>query len=198
MLWYLRVGGQWRNLPEGYPLYASVFYYFKRWKLNGTLEKLNANLNRQERQRQGKEETPSLLSIDTQSIKAAPFVQEKRGIDGNKHINGRQRHVLTDTLGLVWAVVVHAAHQADGPTVERVVAPLQGYLCRMKKILADAAYKHAFVGWVYANLLGVELEISSRPPTEEGFVPIRCRWVTERTFGTFNRPATFRLAEKVL
>ncbi len=150
ILWYLRVGGQWRNLPEGYPPYASVYYYFKRWKLNGTLENLNAYLNRQERKRQGKEETPSLLSIDTQSVKAAPFIQEERGVDGNKRINGRKRHVLTDTLGLVWGVVVHAANQADGTTAERVVTPLQGYLYRMKKILADAAYKHTFMDWAAA------------------------------------------------
>ncbi|MEK6481717.1 transposase [Catalinimonas sp. 4WD22] len=71
-------------------------------------------------------------------------------------MNGRKRHVLTDTLGLVWGGVVHAANQADGTTAERVVAPLQGYLHRMKRILADAAYKHTFMDWVYANLLGVE------------------------------------------
>jgi len=186
ILWYLRVGGQWRNLPEDYPPYASVYYYFKRWKLNGTLEKLNTSLNRRERERVGKEETPSMLSVDSQSVKAAPFVHEDRGIDGNKRINGRKRHVITDTLGLVWGVVVHAAHLADGSTAERVVAPMQGYLSRMKKILADAAYKHTFMDWVEANLLGVELEISSRPPTQKGFVPVKWRWVTERTFGTFN------------
>lgn len=186
ILWYLRVGGQWRNLPPDHPPYASVYYYFRGWKADGTLEKLNAHLNRRERKRIGKEETPSMLSIDTQSVKAAPFINEERGIDGNKRINGRKRHVMTDTLGLVWGVVVHAAHLADGSVAERVVAPLQGYLHRMKKVLADAAYKHTFMDWVEANLLGVELEISSRPPTEKGFVPIRWRWVTERTFGTFN------------
>ena len=186
ILWYLRVGGQWRNLPEGYPPYTIVYYYFKRWKLDGTLAGLNAQLNRRERKRKGKEASPSMLSIDTQSVKAAPFVQQERGIDGNKRINGRKRHIVTDTLGLVWGVVVHAANHADGSTAERVIAPLQGYLHRMKKILADAAYKNTFMDWVCANLRGVELEISSRPPTEKGFVPIRWRWVTERTFGTFN------------
>lgn len=152
ILWYLRVGGQWRNLPPDHPPYASVYYYFRRWKTDGTLEKLNAHLNRKERKRIGKEETPSMLSIDTQSVKAAPFINEERGVDGNKRINagppgGRKRHVVTDTLGLVWGVVVHAAHLADGSVAERVVAPLQGYLHRMKKVLADAAYKHTFMDW---------------------------------------------------
>lgn len=202
ILWYLRLSGQWRNLPEGYPPYASV-YYFKRWKLNRTLEKLNTALNQREQKRVGKEATPSMLIIagrprDTQSVKAAPFVQQDRGIDGNKRINGRKRYVITDTLRLVWGVVVHAAHQADGSVAEHVVAPLRGYLHRMKKILADAAYKHIFMGWVSDNLLGVEVEISSRPPTQKDFVPVKWRWVTERTFGSFNRPMTrfFRRLDK--
>lgn len=186
IFWYLRLGGQWRNLPSDHPPYAIVYYYFRRWNTDGTLVRLNEALNRRERKRVGKAQSPSILSIDTQSVKAAPFVQQERGIDGNKRINGRKRHVITDTLGLVWGVVVHAAHLADGTTAVRVVAPLQGYLHRMKKILADAAYKKTFMDWVGDNLLGVELEISSRPPTQKGFVPIRWRWVTERTFGTFN------------
>ena len=67
-----------------------------------------------------------------------------------------------------------------------VVEPLQGYLHRMKKILADAAYKQGFTDWVDTNLLGVEVEISSPPPSSEGFVPVKWRWVSERSFGTFN------------
>jgi putative transposase len=69
---------------------------------------------------------------------------------------------------------------------QRVVAPLVGYMHRMEKILADAAYEKEFMKWVEDNLLGVELEISSKPPSAEGFVPVKWRWVGERTFGTFN------------
>jgi putative transposase len=134
----------------------------------------------------GKEETPSLLCIDSQLIKIAPFINQDTGVDGHKKINGRKRPILTDTLGLIWSVVVHAANQTDGTMAERVVEPLLGYLHRMKKILADAAYKQRFTDWVYSNLLGVDLEISSAPPTEEGFIPVKWRWVTQRSFGTFN------------
>ena len=45
---------------------------------------------------------PSLICIDLQPVKAAPFVGEETEVDGNKKINGRKRHVITDTLGLVW------------------------------------------------------------------------------------------------
>ncbi len=186
ILWILRIGGQWRNLPGCFPPWKSVYYYFRRWKDDGTLDSLNVALNRKERKRQGKEETPSMLSIDSQSVKAGPFVSRDKGIDGNKRVNGRKRHVITDTLGLVWAVVAHAANLPDGSVADQVVEPLAGYLHRLKKILADAAYKTTFMDWVTENLLGVELEISSRPPSTKGFVPVKWRWVTEQTFGRFN------------
>jgi len=186
ILWYLRVGGQWRNLPENYPPWKSVYYYFRKWEEDGTLQRLNEGLNRKERKRRGKAETPSLLNIDTQSVKAAPFVSKDKGIDGNKKVNGRKRHIITDTLGLIWGVVVHAANEADGGKAEEVVKPLIGYLDRMEKILADAAYKNCFMDWVKDNLLGVGLEISSKPPSTKGFVPVKWRWVVEQTFGRFN------------
>lgn len=56
----------------------------------------------------------------------------------------------------------------------------------MKKILADDAYRNIFMDWVSNNVIGAEVEISSRPPSEKGFVPVKWRWVTERTFGIFN------------
>jgi putative transposase len=187
IFWCLRVGNQWRNLPaDGFPKWELVYYYFRSWKSNGTLERLNWQLNLKERKRQGKEESPSLLGIDSQSVKVAPFVGQETGVDGNKKINGRKRHVITDTLGLVWGVVVHSANKADGSMAERVVAPLRGYLHRMETILADAAYEKVFMNWVNENLLGVELEISSKPPATEGFVPVKWRWVTERAFGMFS------------
>ena len=187
IFWCLRLGTQWRNLPEEFfPKWQLVYYYFRKWQADGTLEKLNFSLNRLERKRQGKQASPSLMCIDSQSVKVSPFVGEETGVDGNKKVNGRKRHVVTDTLGLVWGVVVHAANRADGAVAERVVAPLRGYLHRMEKILADAAYEKVFMGWVEENLLGVEVEVSSKPPGSEGFVPVKWRWVEERTFGSFN------------
>ena len=191
IFWYLRLGSQWRNLPEGFPKWQLVYNYFSKWQKDGTLEKLNWGMNQKERKRVGKEATPSMVIIDSQTTKVAPFIAQDTGIDGNKKVNGRKRHVVTDTvvtdtLGLIWGVVVHAANLTDGVMAEKVVEPLLGYLHRMEKILADRAYKQVFTDWVYENMIGIELEISSPPPTGQGFVPVKWRWVGERTFGTFN------------
>jgi hypothetical protein len=72
------------------------------------------------------------------------------------------------------------------PGVGASVSVGPGYTHRTKKILANKAYRKVFMDWGYENLLAVEMEVSSRPPTSYGFVPIKWRWVTKRTFGTFN------------
>ncbi|MDW7694826.1 IS5 family transposase [Flammeovirgaceae bacterium SG7u.111] len=186
IFYILRTGMQWRNLSGGYPPWQSVYYYFRRWKQDNTLERINAQLNKKWRVGENKKETPSMLSIDSQSVRCAPFIGQDTGIDGNKKVDGRKRHVVTDTLGLVWGVLAGPANEPDGAAGQRVADPLLGYLDRIKKILADHAYKEGFMGWVEENIRGVGVEISSCPPTAKGFVPIKWRWVTERTFGTLN------------
>ena len=186
IFYLLRSGVQWRNLEKNYPPWSSVYYYFRIWKSNGTLEKINTALNKQERINQGKAATPSMVCIDSQSIKTAPFINEDKGIDGNKKINGRKRHLLVDTLGLVWAVVVHAADLPDGTQAHLLVDHVLGYLPRMRKVLVDQAYKKVFYQWVENNIVGLEVEISSKPPSAKGFVPVKWRWVNERSFGWLN------------
>jgi len=56
----------------------------------------------------------------------------------------------------------------------------------VEKTLADHAYKTTFMKWVEENIAGLEVEISLAPPSSKGFVPLKWRWVTERTFGIFN------------
>lgn len=160
--------------------------YFRKWKLDGTLARLNSELNKKERKRQKKQETPSLLCIDSQSVKSVAFVNQDKGIDGNKHVNGRKKHIIVDTLGLVWGVVVHAADIHDGVKAHLLVEHCLGYLDRMQKILVDDAYKKVFYDWVQGHIIGLEIEFASRPPSQKGFVPVKWRWVNERTFGWLN------------
>lgn len=186
ILWVLRTGSQWRNLPERFPKWQLVYYYFRSWQKDGTLFNLNWTLNRLLRRQKSKEPSPSAVSIDSQSVKKAPFVNDQTGIDGNKKVNGRKRHILTDTLGLVWMAVVHAAHLHDGVMAQKVVEPVLGYLHRLKKVYADNAYKVDLGNWLDDLFSGIELEISSKPPSSKGFIPVKIRWVTEQTFGIFN------------
>jgi len=186
IFWILRTGSQWRNLPKEYPKWNAAYYYFSKWKRDATLEGLNTHLNMLLREQEGRAATPSAVSIDSQSVKKAPFVSEDTGIDGNKKVNGRKRHILTDTMGLVWVALVHGANLHDGVMAEHVVNPVLGYLHRLKKVFADMAYKVELGDWLEHMYTSIELEISSRPPTTKGFVPVKIRWVTEQTFGIFS------------
>jgi putative transposase len=124
----LRTGTQWRNLNHSKLSWQVICYYFRRWKTNGTLERLNSCLNVKERSQQNRQAAPSLLYIDSQSIKSVSFVNQDKGIDGNKFVNGRKRHLIVDTLGLIWGVVVHAADIHDGTKAHLLIEHCLGYL----------------------------------------------------------------------
>jgi transposase len=90
-----------------------VYYYFARWRADGTFERLSQASNRADRLAQGRLPTPSLALVDAQSIKLAPRMSQQRGLDAHKRVNGRKRQVLCDTGGRIWQVVVHAANGHD-------------------------------------------------------------------------------------
>lgn len=184
ILYLVRVGCQWRNLPKQFPAWSAVNYYFEQWKKDETFAKINECLNSLDRERQGKEATPSLLCIDSQSIKLSPSICEDRGFDGNKKINGRKRQYVVDTDGRLWGCIVHAADVYDGQGALPLVEQLARFGPRVKKILVDNHYKGDFADKVIAA--GLDFEVASRPPTEKGFIPIAKRWVVERSISWSN------------
>lgn len=185
ILWLCRTGCQWRNLPDSFPPWPVVYYYFRRWRKDGTQEKLNIGLNMLRRQNESRDAEPSLVCLDSQSIKLAPMMGQDRGVDGNKRVNGRKRQSLVDTMGLVWGILVHAANGNDSVYGAALAIEMEGKMSRVKKVLVDQGYEGCFMT-VCKDYLGAEAEISSKPPTAKGFVPVKWRWVSERTFGWFN------------
>jgi len=180
----LITGCQWRNLPPNYPKWRAVYYYFDLWEKDGTTQRINLALNMADRITEGKEALPSLVCIDSQSIKLSPFICEDRGTDGNKRVNGRKKQMVVDTGGRVFDALVHAANIHDGQGGIALLAGTKAYGERLEKILGDASYKGAFAEEV--KKYNLEFECASRPETEKGFVPIPKRWVVERTIAWTN------------
>jgi transposase len=180
ILWLVRTGVQWRHLESKYPPWQSVYYHFYRWSRNGTLEKINHALNKLVRLQAGRAALPSLMCVDSQSVKLSPFIAQHRGIDANKKINGRKRQAAVDTLGLLWAVKVHAAHQADCQVGCQLWSQLLPVSERLEKVLIDASYQGSFTQ--IADSMALVTEIATRPETAQGFVPLKQRWVVERSF----------------
>jgi transposase len=184
ILYITRAGCQWRNLPLEYPHWRAVNYYFEQWKKDGTFDNINMRLNQEDRKAEGRNASPSLLCIDSQSVKLTPMICEDRGIDGNKKVNGRKRQILVDSGGRIWAAVVHAANINDGIGGLELLEYLPSISNRLEKILTDSAYKGIFEEEVKNN--NIKFEVSTKPETTKGFVPLKQRWVVERTFAWTN------------
>jgi len=184
ILWIVRTGTQWRNLDSKYPKWQSVYYHFYRWSRNGTLNRLNQALNKLVRTQAGRAAVPSLICVDSQSVKLAPFIAEYRGTDAHKKVNGRKRQAAVDTLGLLWAVDVHAAHQADSRMGCQLWPKLMPVSQRLEKVLIDSSYQGVFTQ--IADSLGWVTELAAKPESAQGFVPVKQRWVVERTLAWSN------------
>ena len=181
----VRGGVEWRLMPHDLPPWSLVYNYYWHWKKLGLFEEMNAKLVEISRDRLGRDKQPSMGIIDSQSVKSANG-GEARGIDGNKKINGRKRHVVTDTVGHLLAVKVTAANTSDQAGGEAVLTALhqrqQAHAntspARLIKILADGAYQGLVV--VALTLFGWALEITKKPEGSKGFVVQPKRWVIER------------------
>jgi putative transposase len=108
ILYVTKTGCQWRMLPKEFGCWNTVYGYFNRWSKQGLWQKVMEALRHRERQRQERQAEPSAGCIDSQSVKMATQGIDK-GYDGGKKVNGRKRHLLVDTLGLILCVVVTAA-----------------------------------------------------------------------------------------
>lgn len=184
ILYLNRSGCQWDMLPHDLLPKSTVYDYFAEWRDDGTWERFVDALRAQVRTQAGREATPSAASIDSQSVKTTERGGE-HGYDGGKKINGRKRHILVDTLGLLLAVLVTTAALDDGTAAPRLLERITPTdYPRLKKVWGDNKYhNHGLRAWLAANRPTWELEIQSRPSDSTGFAPIPKRWVAERTFG---------------
>ena len=178
---YVAVGGvSWRMLPKEYPHWKSVYHYFRQWRLDGTWQRMHDTLRARLRRRGGKHKHPTAGCLDSQSVKTHTQ-RGARGFDAGKKLNGRKRHILVDTLGLLLAVVVTAANVQDRDGARLLLSHLGGACKKLRTIWVDGGYRGTLVNWV-ASRFRFRLKLVLRSDTSAGFVLLPKRWVVERTF----------------
>jgi putative transposase len=188
ILYLNRTGCQWDMIPHDLVPKSTVYDYFAQWRDDGTWQGMMDALRTKVRTEAGREATPSAASIDSQTVKTTEQGGE-HGYDGGKKINGRKRHILVDTLGLLLAVVVTTAALDDGAAAPQVVSRLDPKdYPRLKKLWGDNKYhNHSFRAWLALHRPGWDLEVKSREPGVKGFAVLPKRWVVERAFAWLGR-----------
>ena len=186
----LRGGIAWRLMPDTFPPWQTVHSWFARLRDEGTWETINHHLVMRDRERTGREASPTAAVVDSQSVKTTES-GGVRGYDAGKKIKGRKRHAMVDTDGRALKLQAHAADIQDrdgaGPLL-RASRPSWPFV---QLAYADAGYQGPRV----AAASSIRVEIVRKIEGQVGFAVHARRWVVERFFAWINRNR--RLAKDV-
>jgi transposase len=182
ILYINRTGIAWEYLPHDLPPCKTVYDYYAKWEKDGTTLQVHDLLRGQVREQAGRAADPTAAIIDVQVVKASSNAPEaSQGYDAGKRTKGRKRHIATDTLGLLLALVITAACVQDTNGGKLVTEQLAGKHPTVTAGWVDGGYKTGFLE--HAAEHGITFEVVRRPEDQKGFAVLPRRWVVERTFG---------------
>ncbi|MDR3525667.1 MAG: IS5 family transposase [Rhizomicrobium sp.] len=193
IFYLVKTGCHWRLLPSDFPPWRTVYEYFKNWRAAGVWRKIQNTLVKKVRRREHKKSYPTIAIIDSQSVKTGKMVSEDKGYDGGKHVKGRKRHLAVDILGLPIGVHVTSANTHDKVGGKTVLLRAKKFMRgrKLKKIYADGGYGGEPFRQFVRKSLGAMVWISKGIHQKvKRFVPVKKRWVVERTnawFGDYRR-----------
>jgi putative transposase len=182
ILYVNKSGCQWAMIPKDLAKRSTTFDYFSAWKKDGTWQKIMDALRNQVRIEAGREPEPQKAAIDSQTVKGSE-AGGPRGYDGGKKINGRKRHIIVDTMGLLLVVLVTSANIDDGTGAPEVLKQLsEKHQSRLDEIRGDGKYKNQTLArYLEKTQARYKVTVVERPKGSKGLVHLPYRWVVERT-----------------
>ena len=186
VLYVLTTSCAWYLLPNDFPPYSTVYYYFRQWRDDGTWKRVHDHLVQWVRVLEDHPSTPSAASLDSQSVPTAVMVHESVGYDAAKKTKGRKRFTLVDTFGLLLSVKVVAASVAEREGAKQLLHKLmeeRDRFPRLVRIWVDGGFDGKdFCQWIM-DTFRLIWEVVLRPEGTQGFVLLPKRWMVERTYG---------------
>ncbi len=177
----VKTGCQWRLLPNTFPKWELVYYYYSKWASLEMYDLILEKLRLKVRVKMGQEGSASLGIMDSQSVRWGNN-RSLNGIDGNKKVKGIKRHVIVDKNGFLIAVMVCVANIHDSKAALLLMRVIKEFLCSIKVILADGGYRGELadnVNKIYGYIINVVMRTDNKAAD---FKPINKRWIIERTF----------------
>jgi transposase len=161
-----------------------VYWWFRRFVRMLLFRTIHDIALMMDRERQGREASPSGGVLDSQSVKAPAASQ--RGYDVGKKVVGRKRHVAVDTDGRLLMVNLTTADISDSAGAQLILTAIRKRWPWLKHLFADGAYDRGKL-MDKAAFLDFVVEVVRRIDGEPGFKVLPRRWVVERTFAWMTR-----------
>jgi putative transposase len=163
VFYVLKGGCPWRLLPRDFPPWKTVYDWFRKWRIDGTWERLNTELRERLRGHLGRDPNPSAGIVDSQSVRTTGVGGNERGFDpAKKNVEGRKRHLFVDTEGLVLKAKVHSAKVPDQDGLRLLLESARARLSRLSHLWVDAGYQGRGRRWAQ-EVLGLSVEVVRKP-----------------------------------
>jgi len=179
-----RSGGGWRMLPNDFPPWQTVYWWFRRFVRRFMFQTIHDVALMLDRERVGREASPTGGVVDSQSVKAPEA--KTRGYDAGKKIVGRKRHIAVDTDGRLLMVNLTPADISDSAGAQMILDGVRKRWPWLKHLFADGAYDRTQL-MDKAAFRDFTIQVVKRSDAAVGFQVIPRRWVVERTFAWMTR-----------